>query len=235
MTNIGNYEFLAKLKSLPFIDEIWLYGSRARGDQTPRSDIDLAILCPKANAINWGQILDVIDNADTLLKIDCIRFDELSVDDKIRQNIIRFKKVLYKKGTDCMDKEFWKDYFDSLGDALARLGDVLKHPDLEAVDYLQDAAIQRFEFTIELFWKVLKKFLAYEKIDTTTPRDVLKNAFQYNFIDDEDVWLLMLDDRNKTSHLYKQEQAKQIFKNIQSHYPVMQRTYDALKNRFYTS
>ncbi len=40
-----NYQFIEKLKALPFIAEIWLFGSRARGDNGKKSDIDLAILC----------------------------------------------------------------------------------------------------------------------------------------------------------------------------------------------
>ncbi len=66
---------IEKLKSLPFIDEIWLFGSRARGDNLERSDIDLAILCSSASDSDWLKVNDIIENADTLLKIDCIRFD----------------------------------------------------------------------------------------------------------------------------------------------------------------
>ncbi|WP_410526187.1 nucleotidyltransferase domain-containing protein [Rickettsia endosymbiont of Urophora cardui] len=44
--DIKSYLFMEKLESLPFIEEIWLFGSRARGDNNERSDIDLAIICP---------------------------------------------------------------------------------------------------------------------------------------------------------------------------------------------
>lgn len=43
-----DYQFIEKLTTLPFIDEIWLFGSRARKDNHRRSDIDLAIICPNA-------------------------------------------------------------------------------------------------------------------------------------------------------------------------------------------
>lgn len=36
-----------------FIDEICLFGSRARGDNKERSDIDLAIVCPRASDTDW--------------------------------------------------------------------------------------------------------------------------------------------------------------------------------------
>lgn len=97
MNNIMQYSFLTNLTKLPFIEEIWLFGSRAREDNTERSDIDIALLCPTASEDDWHQVLNIIDNADTLLKIDCVRFDTLNDDDKLKQNISKFKKILYKK------------------------------------------------------------------------------------------------------------------------------------------
>lgn len=95
--NLKNYQFLKKLEELPFIDEIWLYGSRARGDNQERSDIDLAILCPVATRENWHEVLEIIENADTLLKIDCVRFDQLNETTEIRKNILHDKVILYKR------------------------------------------------------------------------------------------------------------------------------------------
>ena len=131
-----------------------------------------------------------------------------------------------------MEKEFWRDYFESLEDAISRLEEVIEQPELSTKDILQDAAIQRFEFAIELYWKVLKKFLAYEKIDASSPRDVLAKAYQFKFIEEETVWLKMLDDRNKTSHIYKREEAKKVFENIKTYLPILTKTYDDLKKIF---
>ena len=229
--NIATYHFLRKLKKIPSIENIWVYGSRARSDQQERSDIDLAITAPTATAKEWNEIQAIIDNADTLLKIDCVRQDILP-DSKFKQNILKHKKILYQKGTNYMDKIFWKDYFESLGNALNKLGEVLEHPELGKMDILRDAAIQRFEFCIELYWKVLKKFLAYEKIETTTPRDVLNKAYQYKFINDEPIWLAMMDDRNQTSHEYKEEAAIQIYEHIKGYWPILRDTYASLKQKF---
>ncbi len=41
-----DYQFIERLKNLPFVDEIWLFGSRARGDHKKKSDINIAIVCP---------------------------------------------------------------------------------------------------------------------------------------------------------------------------------------------
>lgn len=122
-----------------------------------------------------------------------------------------------------------------MGQTVERLGEILQHPDLNKIDYLQDAAIQRFEFCIELYWKVLKKFLAYEEVESTTPRNVLKKAYQFGLIEDEKMWLQMMHDRNRTLHVYRQEEAKRIFKNILTYGPVIQNNYEKLKIKFYST
>ena len=99
--SVKNFEFFAHLKQFAFVDEIWLYGSRARGDASERSDIDLAIVCPKATEDQWHLIQDVIADADTLLKIDYVRFDALEQNNELRKNILKDKQVLFKREIHC--------------------------------------------------------------------------------------------------------------------------------------
>jgi len=226
MNSIVEYQFFQKLKSLPWVEELWLFGSRAREDNQERADIDLAIVCPKASDKDWMEIAQIIENADTLLNIDYVRFDALESSSDFRKNILRDKKVLYMKTIP------WTDYFYTLGQAIDRLQEVLEHPDINKSDYMRDATIQRFEFTVELFWKFLKKALYYEKIESNSPRDVLSKAYQYQLIDSEKTWLQMLDDRNNTSHVYKEEDAQKIFENIKTYLPIFTATYGRLKNRY---
>jgi len=94
---IGAYQFIENLKALKFVDEIWLYGSRARGDNAPRADIDLAVVCPRATQTDWHGVLHIIEEADTLLSIDCVRFDELKQSNPFRANILRDHKVLFTR------------------------------------------------------------------------------------------------------------------------------------------
>lgn len=97
MEKVLTYNFLDRLKALPFVEAIYLYGSRARGDNGRRSDIDLAVLCPGATDEEWGKVLAVIENADTLLEIDCVRLDTLSDCDRLKQNIVSQGKLLYRR------------------------------------------------------------------------------------------------------------------------------------------
>lgn len=94
-----NYQFIEKLKELTFIDEIWLFGSRARGDNRTKSDIDLAVICPNVSENEWIKVIEIIEDADTLLKIDCIKFDQESITPMLYNNILKDKKVLYAKNS----------------------------------------------------------------------------------------------------------------------------------------
>lgn len=89
--------FFKDLTKLTFIEKIYLYGSRARGDHKSRSDIDLAIFCPQASDDDWYLVLDLVDQADTLLKIDCVRFDRLADENPLKKSIIQDEIILYQK------------------------------------------------------------------------------------------------------------------------------------------
>lgn len=78
--DVHKYHFINKLKQLPFVEKVILFGSRSRGTQQSRSDIDLAIICPKATQDQWQEVLEIINNADTLLLIDCVNFDRAAPD-----------------------------------------------------------------------------------------------------------------------------------------------------------
>ena len=71
-------QLIIQLSSIPEIEKVVLFGSRARGDADERSDIDLSIEAPNASQSLWLDILDVVEEANTLLLFDIIRFDEAS-------------------------------------------------------------------------------------------------------------------------------------------------------------
>lgn len=99
LTGLACYDFVSQLAALPFVEAIWLFGSRARGDHRERSDIDLAIECPGACEAQWQQVLAIIDEADTLLPIDCVRLDEESPQSQLYQAILCDRVPLYRRMT----------------------------------------------------------------------------------------------------------------------------------------
>jgi nucleotidyltransferase substrate binding protein (TIGR01987 family) len=79
-------------------------------------------------------------------------------------------------------------------------------------DIIYDAVIQRFEFTFELSWKLMKMFLEYAGVsEIKSPRATMREAFTYGLIEDGDEWIDMMIERNKTSHIYDEEEAKLIY------------------------
>lgn len=89
----------------------------------------------------------------------------------------------------------------------------------EGDDLQRDGLIQRFEFTFELAWKTLKAIFEDEGlIGMNSPKTVLREAFAADLIQDEEIWLLMLNDRNSTAHIYSEEMAIAICNNIISKY-----------------
>ena len=71
--------------------------------------------------------------------------------------------------------------------------------------------IQRFEFTYELLWKVFRKIARLKKVDCFTPRDAFSFAFKLGLLDDEGLFLEIIDARNKTSHVYSKKEAAKIY------------------------
>ncbi len=95
-----------------------------------------------------------------------------------------------------------------------------------------DATIQRFEFSIELFWKLLKRILATKGVEKQYPRDVIQQAYAGSLIDNETLWLSMLQDRNLSSHTYNEDLAMEIYANIKTYYPELKKVVDSLKKQY---
>jgi len=114
-----------------------------------------------------------------------------------------------------MKKEEINYSIGKLKDAVKRLEEGIE----KSKDELdKDGVIQRFEFSYEILWKTLKIFLRYKGIEVKSPRDTFKEAFKFGLIDEEDRFLNMIEDRNKTSHIYDSETSKKIFERIKRVY-----------------
>lgn len=118
---------------------------------------------------------------------------------------------------------------EELGRSLARLREAVEQP-LEN-PLAVDGTIQRFEFTFELFWKAFKRLLEEEGLEPATPREALRAAFKAYWIRDEEAWLAMLADRNRTSHTYKRQLAEEIYEHIKGYLPELESVYRRLLPR----
>jgi nucleotidyltransferase substrate binding protein (TIGR01987 family) len=128
-----------------------------------------------------------------------------------------------------MNEETLRDSLDSLGTALDRFGEALAHPAPD--DLMMDGTIQRFEFTFELFWKTLRRFLQREGVDTGSPKSTLRHAYRRGLLDREQLWLDMLEDRNRSSHVYDAAMARQLFRRLPAHHHELRDRFEHLKRR----
>ncbi len=113
--------------------------------------------------------------------------------------------------------------FNRLKEALPRVQD----------DLDRDGIIQRFEFTIELLWKTIKIILAYQGIECVSPRKCIKEAFRAGMIEDDEIILDMLEDRNRSSHIYDESTAEEIFERIAKVYvPILGKIIAKIRRSF---
>ena len=84
---------------------------------------------------------------------------------------------------------------------------------------IKQGLIQSFKYTHELAWKVMKDFLQeVGEVKIYGSKDATKEAFTTELILDSDVWMGMIESRNKTSHTYNEETANEIFTKIIGEY-----------------
>lgn len=198
---------------------IVLFGSRARSDHRPRSDIDLAVYGLPAD--RQAGFRDMLDGLHTLLD-----FDVVFVSDATDPALIR---NIEKDGVLLMDKTAEK--LDRLTRAAQRLTEAIAAYDDQPVDVIRDGAIQRFEFCTELAWKTTREYLIDQGYtELNSPKSVMKQAFADGLISDG--WLELLEDRNRTSHLYDDATAAVIFDRIRAkHVPLFRALIAALAKK----
>lgn len=79
---------------------------------------------------------------------------------------------------------------------------------------------------------MLKLALEEEGISAKSPRDCFKEAYRLRWVDDESNILEMIDDRNRTVHLYDREQSRKVFDKIRTlYFPIFKGTYELLSRK----
>ncbi len=117
----------------------------------------------------------------------------------------------------------------NLSAAIQRLAEAVEQTGDDPIK--ADAVIHRFEFVIELFWKTLKRMLADELIQATTPKEALQQAFKAGWLDREELWLGMLKDRNETSHIYSEQMARRVSERVRLYLPEIRKAAALLLER----
>ena len=111
----------------------------------------------------------------------------------------------------------WQQRFANYQLALQQLDTFFEPPALN--DREQQGLIKAFEYTFELAWNSLRDLLRSQGNSTLLgSRDTLREAFRLGLIEDGETWMLMIQDRNLTSHTYNLSTAEAIAANIVDRY-----------------
>jgi len=99
---------------------------------------------------------------------------------------------------------------------------------------VRDASIQRFEYSFESSWKLLKAYLdEQEGIVCNSPKRCFREALKAELLTvrETETCLKMTDDRNLTSHTYLEPVAEAIYSKLPAYLEVMKRLVDSIQNR----
>ena len=118
----------------------------------------------------------------------------------------------------------WKQRFANYVKALHKLEEAVLYVKKNSIsenttfvldEIIKEGLIQRFEYTHELAWNVMKDYAIYQGNSTIGgSRDATREAFKLQLVTDGHIWMDMIKSRNETSHTYNQKIADEIYDKI---------------------
>jgi nucleotidyltransferase substrate binding protein (TIGR01987 family) len=229
--NLGEIEKILK-RLLPKDYGAVLFGSRAKGRAYAGSDWDIGLIGPAPLSGSVVEnIREELDELPTLHTFDVVDFADVPDDFKLTA-LRGAQKILPATSLEKFAKEMamsdeGKVDLTAFETALGRLDDALKQVETE---WTRDAAIQRFEFTFELAWKATMHLARKYGVESgASPKQIIKAAFKVGWIEDDALWLKMLEDRNRTSHTYKEQLAKEIYDRLPDYRDAFKKLLEQLK------
>ena len=115
---------------------------------------------------------------------------------------------------------------------------VLKNADFKMADnneIYRTGVIGQFNLTFELAWKALQEVMKLHGVidaQTGSPREILQLGYKLGFVDDAQVWLLMLKKRNTSVYIYNQEEIDEMLLLIRDSFlPAFLELEKTLKNK----
>lgn len=125
----------------------------------------------------------------------------------------------------------WQQRFQNFERAFLRLREALEQDPASLTALEKEGIIQRFEYTFELAWKVLKDKMEFDglEINQVSPKGVVSDAYAARYIDNADLWLQMIGDRNLMSHTYDINKFEAVIDSLRTRYlPMLDEWYTSL-------
>ena len=204
-------------------ERVYLYGSQINGEAKKGSDIDIAY-DDKDFKDNF-KINDEIDKIDTLIKIDVknIAFAQ----DRFRNRVKSTGKVLYSATKQLRFEDGLYNYSNAFKRFASAVESRQTLIDEGFEDIYLDLIVKRFEFTFEMSWKLMKRYLDFLGFEVKSPRASIKEAYAQDLIKDENIWLDMIEQRNISSHVYDEYQIEEIIDKVE----IYKKAFSKLKEK----
>ncbi len=190
---------------------VYLFGSRATGDYGEGSDFDIGVLADRDVGPELSAARALLEDSNIPFTVDLVDLGAASED---------FLRRIQQEGN---RMEKFTDRLASCRRALATLKEILQMPKSVIV---RDASIQRFEYTFESLWKLLKAYLdEHEGVVCNSPKQCFREALKTGLLSapETETCLKMTDDRNLTSHTYLENIAEAIYGNLPAYLAVMEK------------
>ncbi len=92
---------------------------------------------------------------------------------------------------------------------------IVSSQDNTEIEVLRAGVIQNFEFTYELCWKFMKRWLEFNigrsSVDGVPRRELFRLAAESLLIDEVETWMRFHEARNQTSHIYDPAISEEVF------------------------
>ena len=204
-TNIIN-EIKAIILKYAKPTRIYLYGSQANGEASEGSDIDVAY--DDENFSDNYLIEEGIKNINTLVKLDVKNIAK--TEERFKNRVKSTGRVLYSSSKQLRAEDGLHNFSNALDKFVNVVERYEEFKNEGFEDIYLDLIVKRFEFTYEMSWKALKRYLEFLGFEPKNPRMTFKEAYSQQLIADEEIWLDMIEQRNLSSHIYDESEIKEI-------------------------
>jgi nucleotidyltransferase substrate binding protein (TIGR01987 family) len=200
-------------------NRIYLYGSQVNGEAKVGSDIDIAYDAPdfKSNYL----IEEEVDKIETLLKIDVKNIAK--TEERFKNRVKSSGKVIYSATKQLRAEDGLYNFINALEKYESAVNRYEEFKSEGFGDVYLDLIVKRFEFTYEMSWKALKRYLEFLGFEVKNPRQTFKEGYAQQILDDESIWLDMIEQRNLSSHIYDELEISEILDKKENYLKAFQK------------
>jgi predicted nucleotidyltransferase len=201
---LTEYRFFKTLVSRPFVEAVYLFGSRARGQSRDNSDIDLGVLCHRATDAEWDELKSMVKgNQELLVKVDIARLDR-KTEQPFLSHVIRDRALLYIRPDYVSENNCLEDKLHFIhewdGKMLGWANELHKHihnvsePSAEQLNQ----AYASFHYAFDSAWNLFRKCLVLHGMHTNTPLSTFRESCIEGWISPRGTWEAMVEDYAQT-------------------------------------